>query len=273
MTYLYNGLGQMIEKFSGVSAATILMHDKTGHVLGEYTGAGAMIQETVWLGDLPVATLRPNGSGGVSVYYIHADQLNAPRTITRPLDNATMWRWDADPFGTVAANPNPQGQGAFIYNLRFPGQYYQAETGLNYNYHRDYDSGVGRYTQSDPIGLRGGLNSFAYVVANPLRYADKLGLVLPRERPPGLPRCVRWPDFPDPCASDCFAQCGVKQGEFRRSCINDCKPWWQIIVPIQAGIIGVCNEVAGTWTNDCVEHCTGPCLPPLACTGRTGGDA
>jgi RHS repeat-associated protein len=172
--YVYNAIGQMIDK-SGAST-TLLLYDEAGHLLGEYTGAGALIQETMWLGDLPVATLQPNGSGGVSIYYIHADQLNAPRTITRPTDNAILWRWDADPYGTSAANPNPQGQGTFSYNLRFPGQYYQVETGLMYNYFRDYDPSSGRYVESDPIGLEGGINTYAYAGGNPISNSDPLGL-------------------------------------------------------------------------------------------------
>ena len=57
-----------------------------------------------------------------------------------------------------------------------PGQYYDAETGTNYNYYRDYDPATGRYEQSDPIGLKGGLNTYSYAKANALRYKDSFGL-------------------------------------------------------------------------------------------------
>jgi len=60
--------------------------------------------------------------------------------------------------------------------LRYPGQYFDAETGLNQNYFRDYDPAVGRYVESDPIGLHGGIDTYAYVGSNPLTYVDPWGL-------------------------------------------------------------------------------------------------
>jgi uncharacterized protein RhaS with RHS repeats len=128
--YLYNALGQMIEK-SGTLGTTIFMQDEAGHLIGEYDGSGDLIEETIWLGDIPVATLQPNGSGGVNIFYVHTDHLNTPRKVSRPSDNQLEWRWDTDPFGTTGPNQNPAGLGTFSYNLRFPGQYYMAETGLN----------------------------------------------------------------------------------------------------------------------------------------------
>jgi RHS repeat-associated protein len=68
-------------------------------------------------------------------------------------------------------------------NLRFPGQQYDAETGLHYNYYRDYDPASGRYLQPDPIGLRGGTNPYGYVAGNPVTYLDSDGLE--RDRPAG----------------------------------------------------------------------------------------
>ncbi|HGT3378250.1 TPA: RHS repeat-associated core domain-containing protein, partial [Pseudomonas aeruginosa] len=61
-------------------------------------------------------------------------------------------------------------------NLRFPGQYYDAESGLHYNYFRDYDPETGRYVETDPIGLEGGINTYGYVGANPVGNIDPLGL-------------------------------------------------------------------------------------------------
>ncbi len=175
-SYVYNAVGQLIKKTVG-SVTTLIVYDEAGHLLGEYSGSGALIQETIWMGDIPVATLRPNGTS-VSIYYVHTDQLNAPRKISRPADNDLMWRWDTDPFGTIAPNQYPQGQGTFVYNLRFPGQYYQAETGLNYNYLRDYDPQTGRYIESDPIGLRGGsYSTYSYAGNNPISNKDPLGLM------------------------------------------------------------------------------------------------
>jgi RHS repeat-associated protein len=88
-----------------------------------------------------------------------------------------VWRWDqGEPFGNNPADENPSGLGAFDLPLRLPGQRYDKETGLHYNYFRDYDPSIGRYGESDPIGLVGGLNTYAYVGGNPLSRIDRFGL-------------------------------------------------------------------------------------------------
>ncbi len=173
-SYLYNGLGQRVVK-SGTNVptgATRYVYDEAGHLIGEYDQSGNVLQETVYLGDTPVATIK-NGTA----YYIYADQIDTPRVIT-DINNLMVWRWDqTDPFGATLPDENPTSLGAFTYNLRFPGQVYDAETGKHYNANRDYDPASGRYIQSDPIGLNGGQwSTFAYVDGNPLSYTDANGL-------------------------------------------------------------------------------------------------
>lgn len=175
--YSINGLGQRVAK-SGPAVATgtlYFVYDEQGHLIGEYDAAGAVRQEIVYLGDTPVASIRPSGSGGTDIYPIYSDHLDTPRLITNQA-NQKMWEWKTDTFGVQAANEDPSGLGVFTFNSRFPGQYYDAETGLHYNYFRDYDPANGRYIESDPIGLRGGWNTYAYVASSPLRWIDSFGL-------------------------------------------------------------------------------------------------
>lgn len=109
-------------------------------------------------------------------YYIHTDHLDTPRVVTNQA-GAVVWAWESDAFGVLPANEVPSGSGlAFTLNLRYPGQYFDRETNLHYNQFRDYDPQTGRYIQSDPIGLAGGINTYAYVGANPLNGIDPLGL-------------------------------------------------------------------------------------------------
>jgi YD repeat-containing protein len=86
-SYTYNALGQRIYK-NGNSGNIVFMYDESGHLLGEYSNSGALIQETVWLGDIPVASIRPGSPA--ALYYVHADHLNTPKMITRPADSAVM---------------------------------------------------------------------------------------------------------------------------------------------------------------------------------------
>lgn len=169
-SYAYNGLGQRVEK-QGYGAGAVagqtryFLYGPSGKLLGEYDGNGKPIEETVWLRNLPVSVL----TAGIYPYFIYPDQLGAPRQIA-PVGPGLVWSWNHGPFGL--AKPT----GTFTYNLRYPGQYYDKETGLDYNYYRDYDPAVGRYVESDPIGLVGGLNSYTYVHGNPVSLNDPSGL-------------------------------------------------------------------------------------------------
>jgi RHS repeat-associated protein len=110
------------------------------------------------------------------MYFVNADHLGTPRLIENQSQQA-VWKWDnAEAFGDSLPNENPSGQGTFAYNQRYPGQYADRETGLNYNIARDYSPVDGRYIESDPIGLRAGPNTYAYVFDDPLRRSDPTGL-------------------------------------------------------------------------------------------------
>jgi RHS repeat-associated protein len=188
-TYVYNALSQRVAKTSS-AGSRYFFYDEAGHLVGEYGSDGSLIEETVWMGDVPVATIRPRTGAGVDVYYVHTDQLNAPRKVTRPSDNVIVWRWDPNPFGDSLPDENPQGTGTFQYNLRFPGQYYDVESGLSYNYFRDYDASVGRYIESDPLGLKAGINTYSYVSGDPLGESDPFGAMGHGGNPPPGERVV-----------------------------------------------------------------------------------
>jgi len=109
-------------------------------------------------------------------YYIHTNQVDAPLAITNSYGDI-VWKSNYTPFGIAELNEDVDGNGELVeYNLRFPGQYYDKESGLHYNYFRDYDPELGRYIQSDPIGLAGGINTYGYVGGNPISYFDPYGL-------------------------------------------------------------------------------------------------
>ncbi len=129
----------------------------------------------------PGAAADP-GERTATIYPIHTDHLGTPQALT-DAQQQLVWQADTDAFGNAQvryAQLAPAGQpgaGApFVMNLRLPGQVYDAETGLNQNYYRDYDPRLGRYTTPDPLGLAGGMNPYVYASSNPLANIDPLGL-------------------------------------------------------------------------------------------------
>ena len=84
-----------------------------------------------------------------------------------------VWQGNYDPFGACTETVNLVEQ-----NIRFPGQYFDQETGLHYNYFRTYNPGTGRYVESDPVGLAGGINTYGYAFQNPLVYYDPDGRIV-----------------------------------------------------------------------------------------------
>ncbi|WP_316347502.1 RHS repeat-associated core domain-containing protein [Desulfuromonas acetoxidans] len=122
---------------------------------------------------------KQSESGGSTIatpYQVHTDQIGAPVLLTDATGTA-VWSAQYAPFGQATINSDVDGDGTeVVCNLRFPGQYFDAESGLHYNWHRYYEPRSGRYITLDPIGLDGGINLYAYVQNNPIRYGDPLGL-------------------------------------------------------------------------------------------------
>ncbi len=177
-SYEYNALGQRVTKILPGVGATLFAYDEAGQLVGEYPTAAGRSQEFVWIDGLPMGVVTTEA--GVSrMHYIEADHLGTPRAVIDPVANEVVWRWEAapDPFGTALPARDLASDGTrFELHLRFPGQYYDAETRLHYNYFRNYEPLTGRYIESDPIGLAGGISTYAYAASSPMVYFDPLGL-------------------------------------------------------------------------------------------------
>jgi len=183
---------------------TATSYDKSGQVLG-YRRPGAPItaEEIVWFDSLAIARSASSGATISAVNIIHADHLNSPRALSNArlqsgqAADVTVWRWDlvasnaggSNAFGSFAANGDPDLNGSSVkFDLRFPGQQNDAETGLSYNYFRDYEAGTGRYVESDPIGLEEGDSTYQYVNSDPTSLVDPSGLRAGFGPVPSMPR-------------------------------------------------------------------------------------
>jgi RHS repeat-associated protein len=179
-SYVYDANGLRAQKTTG-SRARQFIYDDQAHLLGDYTPDTQQKREYLWLEGALVATLDTS-TQGISVHYVGTDFLGTPRRVVNT-GGYPVWGWAyaGEAFGDAPA------LGSYDLAMRFPGQYYDAETGLNYNLMRDYEPGIGRYLQFDPIGLEGGLNGYGYVGANPLAQIDPFGLCKPGAK---LQKCL-----------------------------------------------------------------------------------
>ncbi|GLQ96839.1 type IV secretion protein Rhs [Dyella mobilis] len=165
--YTYDALGQRIQKVANGQTESYV-YNEAGQLLAEY---GATNRDYLWMDGIPVANID-TANGSSTITYVTADQLGTPRAIADASGN-TVWQLPYQ--GNPWAEQQPTSNG-YTYNLRFPGQYFDSETGLSYNVNRDYDSSTGRYIESDPTGLVGGINSYAAVSSSPLNRIDPDGL-------------------------------------------------------------------------------------------------
>lgn len=163
--YRYDAMGRQAVRTLVPSGLTIhSVFDSEGRRIAEYNQAtGALIREYVWMGWEPVAVIE----GGV-VYMIFTDHIGRP-VMGTTLSGTKVWSATYLPFGGVHVTT-----GAPI-DARFPGQWFQAETGLHQNWMRDYDPTTGRYLQADPLGLVDGAGVYGYALQNPGRYVDPRG--------------------------------------------------------------------------------------------------
>ena len=127
------------------AGATIFHYDFDGQLIAESTPQGAFTKEYLYMGRIRMAMADPQTG---AIYYYMNDRLGTPQIMT-DADGEIVWMAAYKPFGEAQVHPNS----TIVNNLRLPGQYYDQETGLHYNYHRYYDPSTGRYLRPDPFNL------------------------------------------------------------------------------------------------------------------------
>jgi RHS repeat-associated protein len=195
-TYQYNAFEQMVSRNTSAAGGPVgtvhYIYDLEGHLIAEADSAtGASVREYIWLPstvmyndtpaeemgltaandnvpDLPLAVV--NVSATPVIYQVHSDHLGRPIRMTDAA-KATVWQAIWKPWGEPQSITGTQAN-----NLRFPGQYFQLETGLAYNWHRHYDPVTGRYIQPDPLRFVDGPSVYAYVGSSPYMKVDPAGL-------------------------------------------------------------------------------------------------
>ncbi len=217
-TYGYDSSNRRVVKTVG--ATTIHYHyDLNSQLIAETLVDGTLLREYIYLEGEPLALKEYQNNPGI--YYYINDHLGTPQQL---IDASGVLVWQAAylPFGEAQVVTESVGN-----NIRFPGQYYDSETGLHYNWHRFYDPTTGRYISADPIGLEGGLNLYSYANQNPVNFID----------PEGLKTCGSgWnePIVPDNPFGFCFSSCcaahdkcygcdGKRQGKSKKQCDDEFK--------------------------------------------------
>ncbi len=157
----------MVRELKQTGETIHVVHDPDGNRIAEYdydstTGTSTLIRQYVWMEGRPVAVVE-----GGQIYYIRTDHIGRPVFATNDL-GVKVWEAAYLPFGGVHT-----ATGSI--DLRFPGQWFQAESGLHQNWMRDYDPTTGRYIQADPLGLVDGASVYGYALQNPGRYTDPRG--------------------------------------------------------------------------------------------------
>jgi RHS repeat-associated protein len=166
-TYGYDASNRRIRKTVG-AVTTYYLYDLNNQLIAETLVDGTVLREYIYLDGEPLVLKEYQTNPGT--YYFINDHLGTPQQLVTST-GSVVWQAAYQPFGQAQIKTE-----TVMNNLRFPGQYYDAETGLHYNWNRYYDPEVGRYISADPIWLDGGMNLYAYVGGNPVNFFDLSGL-------------------------------------------------------------------------------------------------
>lgn len=221
--YVYNHRGERVERSPASNDAEYALYDEAGQWLGTYDANGQAAQQVIWLQNSPVALMRNPTLGIPGLAYLQSDNLGSPRVAIDPERNVPIWEWSSkgEVFGGQVPNRDPDGDGIpFQLDMRFPGQHATESSGMAYNTHRDYDASSGRYIQSDPIGVFGGMSTYGYVSGNPLSNKDPLGL---SDRQLGDHKSGRWIECGKGCRIRIDFNLDMKTGQLVRHLHWECR--------------------------------------------------
>ncbi len=193
--YTYNAMEQLaIRQATNATPVTTshFIHDIFGNVIAETAGGGATgatgtVREYIWLPeteiaptmasrtqvDRPLAVVDAVNGATPATWWVSVDHLNRPVRMTTST-KASVWDAVWLPWGGIHAIT-----GSASLDARFPGQWFQLETGLHYNWHRSYDPTIGRYTQPDPLGFVDGPSVYGYAGGSPGMAVDPDGRAIP----------------------------------------------------------------------------------------------
>jgi RHS repeat-associated protein len=167
-TFVYDWAGQRFSKTNNGVPPTVYSYMQDGTLIAE--NDNGTVTDYIYADGRPIALLKPGAAPTANqVNYVLADRLGTPELVSNS-SGSTVWYTTYQPFGTTGLINASISQ-----NLRFPGQYADVETGFSYNLNRDYMPNLGRYLESDLVGLAGGMNTYGYVGGNPINRIDRAG--------------------------------------------------------------------------------------------------